>query len=522
MITFWKALPTDRKCSFIFFSVLSLSTFIWFVVPSIFMKHCDIDSLEAIMWGANFQFGYNKNPYFPAFITFLIYVLSGGWMKIFFLASSVSNGIGIWAIWKLARKFLPSVHALIAALLLLSIDFYASGGTEFNDNAINMALWPLTTYCFYMAIEKNTYRHWFLVGLFAGLALMTKYLAFPLLLGMFIFTLTSRKGRECYKTPAIYSGLLIFMVLVIPHLIFLYLNDFTSLKYAVAQADIPNKKELSLLFAGIFKAKYFICDMILPIILPILLITIVSFVFIGSKKDKEDINITKEQWSFIFFVGYTPVVFLFLYCLLTSGKIVYLWLSPLNGFSGILLICLIKPYLTSIRIKTCILLFLIIYAYWGTVFVMGRAINPYLDPTMTNRMYLLPGSKIADFATNLWHKRYNTRLKYAVGDTEIVANMYVFSSDHPAAFVDADTKQSPWINMDDFKKNGGIFIFRKNDKFKELIQKEYPDIVNDGVYSFPIDPSGIFKNILGHKQLPDVDIMILYLPPAINFSYSLK
>ena len=505
----WSVRSTDEKCSLLFYTAIIFSLITWTILPSIFLKHNYIDVIESIMWGRHLHFGYSKNPYLPAFVTYFIYIFSGGWMKIFYLACAAAHCIGVWAMWKLARNLLPPIYALISALLLLCCHFYSSGGVEFNDDIMQLALWPLTAYVFYKAVEKNNYRYWLLTGFFAALALMTKYLGAPLLLGMFIFSLINRNARKCYKTPAIYSGTLLFLFITFPHIIFLFNNDFISFHYALGRSGVLTAEKINLWnhFSSSFR---FICTYIFSINLPLILITIICFFII--KGCRKDIKIGVEKWSFIILVGYTPVIFLFFFSLFTGGKVLYDWNTPLSNFSGILLICLLKPDISSIRLKTFAALFISVFIFWCCDFIIKVSIRPYLKEK-PGRYEFFPGNKVAEFATCLWNEKYGTSLKYVGGSTELAGNISIFSSDHPKPFIDMDIKQNPWIDIEDFKENGGIVAYRTEAFNIERFKETYTEAILAGIYSFPSEAIKFFKDFLGLKPIPDIKVAFFYFPP---------
>jgi hypothetical protein len=99
-----------------------------------------------------------------------------------------------------------------------------------------------------------------------------------------------------------------------------------------------------------------------------------------------------------------------------------------------------------------------------------------------------PGQEIASTLTTAWHEAYHTPLAYVAGSRWIGGNVALYSRDHPAVFVEWDMKRAPWINQDDMKKKGAIFIWDLTDNKETLPQAiiaAYPALEPAIILTFP-------------------------------------
>ena len=84
------------------------------------------------------------------------------------------------------------------------------------------------------AILEGLYRNnsWFLllVGVFLALSVMSKYNALFFILGLFVWCVSTREGRETLRSPFIWLGAFLGGVLLSPHLLWNYKNSWLGLE----------------------------------------------------------------------------------------------------------------------------------------------------------------------------------------------------------------------------------------------------------------------------------------------------
>ena len=76
---------------FLIFLIIHLS--IWTLVPSLTNTNLPLDTIEALAWGSNLDWGFNKHPPLSAFIVEIFYQLFGIYVKYYcflFVGYSIS------------------------------------------------------------------------------------------------------------------------------------------------------------------------------------------------------------------------------------------------------------------------------------------------------------------------------------------------------------------------------------------------------------------------------------------------
>ena len=233
---------SEGRKSFKWLVIFCIALFaLWSALPMILLENTYIDILENIVWSRHFQFGYDKNPYFGAWLTQACYILSGHGIWINYVLSQLSVLIGFLCVWKLARSFLPPLQSLISVMLLTGVLFYGSKTIEFNDDVLEIALWSLSMLFFHRALTKQQLLDWLFVGLWTGLAFMTKYYGLVLFASMGLVMLLTKEGRGSFRKPGPWLSLALFLVLSLPNIVWLWQNDFVAIRYAMGRAKLSGK-----------------------------------------------------------------------------------------------------------------------------------------------------------------------------------------------------------------------------------------------------------------------------------------
>ena len=74
-------------------------------------------------------------------------------------------------------------------------------------------------------------KRWILFGILAGINLLNKYIAGFMLLSILVFVLCDKKGRSLFLNYKSYISVFICLSMLVPHIWWLYENDFEMLNY---------------------------------------------------------------------------------------------------------------------------------------------------------------------------------------------------------------------------------------------------------------------------------------------------
>ncbi|MBN2058683.1 MAG: glycosyltransferase family 39 protein [Candidatus Saganbacteria bacterium] len=148
--------------------------------------------------------------------------------------------LATWLVYLVARTAYNKKIAVYAAVLFNLIPTYFLGGLFLTPELPLVIFWLLSLLFLLKLIETERGYYWYLIGLAAGLGLLSK---FPMLLffpGILLFLSLSNYNRRWLKRPEPYIGLAIALLLSSPVLIWNIQHGFPSLSHHGARLGSPN------------------------------------------------------------------------------------------------------------------------------------------------------------------------------------------------------------------------------------------------------------------------------------------
>ena len=192
----------NRNINNIFFIFVLSHLIIWTLVPTLTNENLPLDTIEALAWGSNLDWGFNKHPPASAFFSEIFFQIFGSQDWAFYLLSQIFILISFFYVFKFANEILKnSKLSLISVLLLEAIYFYNFTSPEFNVNVCQLPFWSLVVYYSWKIYDtqKIEFIDCFLVGLFAALGFLSKYLFLYLLISidlLFIYLIFIKKSKK--------------------------------------------------------------------------------------------------------------------------------------------------------------------------------------------------------------------------------------------------------------------------------------------------------------------------------------
>ena len=335
-------------------TVFLLSHFaIWVLVPSITNHNLPLDTIEALAWGSNLDWGFNKHPPLSAFAVEVFYQIFGSQDWAYYFLSQIFVITSFFVVWKFSEYFFQNkIYSLIAVLLLEGIYFYNYTTPEFNVYVCELAFWALTVYYCWKGFEKNDYASWLLFGFFSGLGVLSHYLFIYLLCAMdvfFIYLIINKKIN--FKCLISYVP---FLLVLLPHLIWLTENNYITITYALHRTGLSEPNFLDhFIHPLIFLGKQI--GILVPFFLMVLLLV---------AKLKTNFNFKDKKLLFLLTINIIPIILMFLTSMLMGVKVRTMWMTPFYLFFGVLLIYIFQSQINLNKLKYFISLFLILFIFY--------------------------------------------------------------------------------------------------------------------------------------------------------------
>ena len=312
----------NRNINNIFFIFALSHLIIWTLVPSLTNKNLPLDTIEALAWGSNLDWGFNKHPPISAFFPEIFYQIFGAQDWAYYLLSQIFVLIAFYFVFKFAYEIFGNIKlSLISVFLLSSIYFYNFTTPEFNVNVCQLPFWSLVVYYSWKIYQSKEikFKDCFLIGLFGAIGFLSKYLFIYLLFSialLFIYLIYFKKIKKFDFKYLI--TLEVFIVLLIPHFVWLYNNDFITIFYGLKRTGLEGSGILDHL-------KY-------PIIFVLkqtgILIPFFFLIWLLVKKIKFKINLKDKKFLFLLFINILPIFLMFITSMITGSKIRTMWMTP--------------------------------------------------------------------------------------------------------------------------------------------------------------------------------------------------
>ena len=418
----------NRNINNIFFIFALSHLIIWTLVPSLTNKNLPLDTIEALAWGSNLDWGFNKHPPISAFFPEIFYQIFGAQDWAYYLLSQIFVLIAFYFVFKFAYEIFGNIKlSLISVFLLSSIYFYNFTTPEFNVNVCQLPFWSLVVYYSWKIYQSKEikFKDCFLIGLFGAIGFLSKYLFIYLLFSivlLFIYLIYFKKVKKFDFKYLI--TLEVFIVLLIPHFVWLYNNDFITIFYGLKRTGLEGSGILDHL-------KY-------PIIFVLkqtgILIPFFFLIWLLVKKIKFKINFKDKKFLFLLFINILPIFLIFITSMVTGSKIRTMWMTPFYLFFGVLFVYIFQSQINLKKINKFLYGFLFL-------FFLSPVLYSYISISETDKRTDYLGKEIAKKVQLVWDQDFNKPIDFVIGDEWKAGNLSYHLKSRPVweGFINNDT-----------------------------------------------------------------------------------
>ena len=451
----------NRKITNIFFIFSITHLIIWTLLPAFTNNNLPLDVIEALAWGSNLDWGFNKHPPVSAFFPEIFFQIFGPQDWAFYLLSQIFVVISFYYVFKTAYEILGDKKlSLISVLLLESIYFFNFTTPEFNVNVCQLPFWALVVHYSWKIYDAREikFTDCCLIGLFGAIGFLSKYLFAYLLLSLvlfFIYLIFIKKNKKFdFKYLIVIE---VFVVLLVPHIIWLFNNDFITITYGLKRTGLEDYNLLNhIKYPGMFLLKQ--AGILIPFIFLVRLLI---------KKVQFKIDLKDKKLIFLLFINILPIILITVTSVLMGSKIRTMWMTPFYLFFGVLFVYLLRFQINLKNIKLFLYGFLFL-------FLLSPSIYSYISVSEKNKRTDYPGREIAELVESRWYKNFSNEIKYVVGDEWHAGNLSYHISSRPIWF------SSIKDMVEKLDKEGGVVYTGNADVLKQVCPGVYGKIKKQG------------------------------------------
>ena len=437
-----------------FLAFLALHGVVWTALPTLFFPNLPLDLIEGLLYGREWQLGYDKLPPLPWWMLEATYQLFGP--DLFFYALSQLTIIAAFAlIWVMARQLVGPVGALVAILIIDGLHYFTFTAPKFNHDVIQLPFWALTGFTYWAALRHGRTLHWVLLGVGMGMALWAKYFILVQAIPLFLFGLFDRDARKMLFTPGPWLSIGVALAVMSPHLVWLVRNDFLPFAYANARA-VQFKVAIDYLIkpAGFLLSQLGFLFPSLVIAAPYLRRDVRApetaanseLVLSASAFDRRIVTL----------LALGPAAMTVLFSIQMGRAAVALWGYPLWLFLGLWMV-LNGRMLERVTLWRIVFMWGVVFIATACAFVIHYDVTPRFKDRYLAVVY--PGDALAAEMSRRYHALTGQPLAYVVAPMWEGGNIAHYAPEHPGVLIDGSPRRAPWIDLGDLRAKGAIVIW---------------------------------------------------------------
>ena len=450
-----------RNINNIFFIFLLSHLIIWTLVPTLTNHNLPLDTIEALAWGSNLEWGFNKHPPGSAFFPEMMFKVFGAQDWAYYLLSQIFVCIAFIYVFKFANEIFNNLLlSLISVLLLESIYFYNFTSPEFNVNVCQLPFWSIAVFYSWRIFNQKeiNVKDCILLGFFGAVGFLSKYLFIYLLFSivlLFLYFIFYKKIKQFDFKYLI--SIEVFIVLLIPHLIWLNNNEYVTVTYGLKRTGLETSNFLDhLKFPSIFILKQ------LAILLPFF-----GLLYLLINKFKLKLNLKDKKLLFLVFINLLPILLMLLTSIITGSRIRTMWMTPFYLFFGVFAVYLFKNQINLKKLNSFL---------YGFIFLvlLSPILYSYISVKQTNKRTDYFGKEIADLVERRWNKNFSNEIMYVVGDEWFAGNLSYHLPSRPKWFLELKDK------VNSLDPNGGIIYVGNPEVLKKICPGDFGQMDKHG------------------------------------------
>ena len=419
---------TKQNIYKLFYLFLFSHLFIWILIPTFSNENLPLDTIEALAWGSNLDWGYNKHPPLSAFIANTFYLIFGSNDWAYYLLSQTCVIVSFLFVWKLAEDFFSNKKYLFLSLLILeTLVFFNYTTPEFNVYVCQLPLKAATVYYFWRSIYSKNLYDWLATGIFCALGILTHYSFIFLIVSLLVFFIffTKKNKKQIYN---FLSSLFIFLLILSPHLMWLVDNNFQTINYAFDRAGVEEKGLIKHLINPV---KFLLKQIGMLSLFFLTFLSVVSF----KKLRKINLKINNNKILFLLIINVFPIIMIFIVSLISGAKIRTMWMSTFYLFFGVLFFYYFQKIIDLKKIKNFFLIFIFL-------FLLSPITYFYISISNDFKRTDYPGKEIATLVQDKWDDNFVNQIKIVIGDEWSAGNLSYHLYSRPVWINDLKNKTS--------------------------------------------------------------------------------
>ena len=445
----------ERRPGTAFASFLAVHFAVWTVLPALLYANLPLDLIEALVYGREWQLGYDKLPPLPWWLIEAVHRTFYADIA-YYATAQIAVLIAFALVFALARPLVGATGALVAVLIIDGLHYFQYTAVKFNHDVIQLPFWALAGYAFHAGLRRGGLGPWCLLGVAIGGALWAKYFVVVLAVPYALFMLFDRQARRALATPGPWLAICVALIVAAPHIAWLFQNDFLPFAYATHRAT-PVRGW----FDHVLHPAVFFSSQIFFLVPSLLIAAAMAWPAEGRKSFAEPFD-----RRIVTLLAFGPALTMIALTAVTGRGAVAMWGYPLWLFLGLWLVMAARVSLDAARLARIVGAWAIVFTIFVVAFIANYLVLPPLDHRY--RAVLFPGDKLGEILTARFHDATCRAadcapLRYVIGSMWDGGNLAHYSPDQPQVLIDGLPARAPWIDLDNLRDKGAVLVWTQSD-----------------------------------------------------------
>lgn len=429
--------------------VLLWSVLCWFTYSA-----PEMDSAEQFVWAFSMESGYWKHPPMPSWIMHGLMHVFGPSVVLPFVAAQTCIVIALALTWRLGREFMSPARALIAMALTSLVTYHNIGADSFNHNTVLLPFQAATMLLFYLASRRQAVHLWALTGLFAGLAMLVKYVALLPLAGLLVYFALDRGLHNRRSLRGLLVAIVVFAVVLVPHLLWLRATNFLPFRYAHGEMqELPGMLATLRALADFGFTQLL---RVLPFLGGLWWVTRAPRAAVPVVATPLAKQLAVNDRLFVWVAATAPLLITMGIGLFSETALQARWGTNEFLFTGLLAMVLLRRLDDAAMLKRCVQVVVLVQVLLCVGQTLSKTVVADRFEYRTRANF--PGASLARQARETWAAHTDAPLRLVVSDIWLGGNIIANSTKRLAVLIDGYQSKSPWVKDDAVERCGALIL----------------------------------------------------------------
>jgi hypothetical protein len=438
-----------------FAAFLALHAAVWTALPTLLYPNLPLDLIEALVYGREWELGYDKLPPLPWWLVETAYLTIGHDFA-YYLLAQIAVAAGFAFVYRAARPLVGTLGALTAVFIIDGLHYLNYTSAKFNHDVVQLPFWAMAGFAFHRALRGRQTMDWLLLGLAVGLSLWAKYFVAVLAIPLALFVLIDRDARKTLRTPGPYIAIAAALVTMAPHLVWLVRNDFLPFAYAEHRA-LPSRG----LIDHVWHPLQFAVSQLFFLIPSLLIAAPLFYQRAAAGAAPAAPSADAFDRRIVTLLAFGPMAAVLALSALSGRGTVAMWGYPLWLFLGLWIVLNARRAIEGARLARVAATWAVVFAGLGIAFIANYAVLPSFDHRY--RAVFFPGADLGREISQRYRAVTGKPIAYVIGSMWDGGNIAHYAPSHPRVLIDGKPARAPWIDLADLRARGAVVVWTAGD-----------------------------------------------------------